>query len=1295
MKRPDLKIPSGRQYRMAIVLFALCIIGCLAIQEGHRASRRRISRASQSHATPDLLAAYGRLPIAFEKNEGQSDPRVKFLAHGQGYSLFLTKNEAVLSLSANAAGTHSAQPRGARPNTGKDAVVRLSLEASNPNPEVEGVELQPGKSNYLIGNDPSRWQRNVPLYSRVQYRDVYPGVDAVYYGNQSQLETDFVVAPGSRPDSIRLHVKGGDGIQLGPQGDLAITTAAGDLTLKRPDAYQQINGARHEVAANFALASPDSIGINIGTYDATKPLVIDPVVVYSTYLGGANVPTGLATTFANAVAIDGSGNAYVVGSTDTTNFPTTTGALQTQNNNGKGYAFVTKLNPTGTSLVYSTYLGGTTGNSAVAIALDSSGDAYVTGGTTSSDFPLTASPIESVAPPTATGGSGAGFFSKLDPNGASLIYSTYLGGNGFQDSPTGIAVDANGNAYIAGATSSTNFPITPQFALQTNNNAAGAGGPGGNNVFLSRIDPTKPGLSGLVYSTYMGGTSNDGASAIAVDANFNAYITGYATSSDFPMSLNNNAVQSTLNGPQDAFVARIDTTQSAQSSLIYSSFLGSSSSASQPEAGNCIAVDSSANAYIGGSTYDTTFPTTVGAFEQNFPANSQNDSTGFVAKFNTAPTATSSTSLVWATYLGGAISGDQPHAMAVDSAGNVYLTGETWSQEIPQGNYPSTAGAPYTNGVAGLQQGYVAVLAADGSAVGFSTYYGQGTASPSGQSVLPLGLALDTASPPDVFIVGTTISTKFPTTAGSFQTKLQGFRDGFVAELSPAAAQGVFATPSSLPFGNQTKGTTSPSQVVTLANNTASAITITAPGITVTGANAADFAVQAGSTCPAVGGTLQAGGSCTINVTFTPSNAVQESARLNIADNGAGAPQQVSLTGTGTTPAAGTTLSPVSLNFGSFAVGTPSAAQTFTLVNNSASTITITAPGITVTGANGADFGIQTSSTCPAVGGTVPAGSTCTIIIIFTPTTTSTENATLSVSDSDPSSPQTSSLAGAGTGSSGGGGSVTLSPSTVAFGNVNLNSTSPAQMATLSNGKSTTLSITSVAIAGTNASDFAGSTTCGTSLAASGTCTISIKFTPTTTSAESATLSVTDSDSTSPQTVALSGTGVATGPDFTITASPTGASIGTHGTITATVTLNSVDGFASAVMLNCASLPGDSSCTFTQNPLTPPVNGSTSTTVTIATSSGVFAAAPSSRPRIPATPAFIAMFGIVAIALLGMWRFTGCGVRRAVCGFALLSVIAMAGCTGAPSTPSGTYTVRMTGTAGSATHAFMFTLTVK
>ena len=1279
--------------RLLVVCAVLLSMTFAPLVATHMWTHQRDSRpAPRSMTKGDVLTAYGKLPLVFEKNIGQTDSRVQFLARAGGYTLFLTDREAVLRLTGPRT-TATARPRTAisrpiRNGQNRDnSVVRLAFGGSTSASQVEGLEQQAGHSNYLIGRDPSRWEKNVPLYGRVKYHDVYPGIDAVYYGNQSRLETDYVVAPGADPRGITLQISGGKQVNLNPQGDLVITSTSGDLILRRPNVYQEIEGTPREIAANYVRRSGRSVGIEVGNYDSTRPLVVDPVVVYSTYLGGATAILGNALSPASGVAVDSTGNAYVAGSTDTSDFPTTPGDYQSKNNSGAlnaNNAFIAKFDPAKTGaagLIYSTYLGGSGSDGAAGIGIDASGNAYVTGTTSSVDFPVApnaSAAIQPVAPTKTNFGAPSGFFAELDQHGASLLYSTYLGGNG-SDRPAGIAVleaapDGNPNAYIVGSTTSTNFPFTPTALQATNNTASGAGS--SDNVFLSQIDPTKSGLNALIYSTYLGGSTNDIGSAIAVDATSNAYITGSAASSNFPTSTN--AFQSGFSGSRAAtFLARIDTVNSR---LLYSTFLGGGGPG--PDSGNCVAVDSNFNAYVGGHTYDMSFPVTSGAFETTFPG-VKGIGTGFVARLDTAAAQASAT-LVWATYLGGQTSGDQPHGIGIDSAGNAYLTGETWS-----GNFPVTLGAPYPTGTGGSQNGFVSVLSANGSKLTFSTFYGTGGPGQGLNTAAGLGLALDSASSPDVFIVGATTSSKFPVTQGAVQTTLNGFQDAFVAELSPAAAQGVFLAPSPLSFANQPKGTTSSPQTVTLANNTQSAITVN--GYTITGTNAGDFKIQTNN-CPASGSTLAAETSCTLLIVFTPSTTTSESATLSVSDTGAGSPQTVTMTGTGTTPPAGVTLTPSSANFGSVNQGATSSPQTFTLTNNSQAAITIASPnGFTITGTNAGDFKIQTNN-CPASGSTLAAGTTCTLSVVFTPSTTSSESATLNAFDSDSSSPQTASLSGTGRAPSGG---VTVAPTSLSFGNVNINTTSAAQTVTLTNGKVTALTINSVTVTGPNASDFAGSSKCGTTLPGSSNCTISVTFTPTTSAAESAMLSISDSDPSSPQTVALSGTGAAPKPDFTISATPTAATVGTPGTVTTTVTVTSAAGFSSAVTLSCSSLPGDATCAFSQNPVTPAANGSASSTVTISTSVGVIAGAASPySTRWPRPPAWVWVFVAVGVALAGM-RTEKRGPKRVACALALLSLAALAGCTGTPSTPTGTYAVHLTGRSASVNHSFQFMLTVK
>lgn len=862
-----------KQAVISVLCLAICSLCISYFALGRAPSRREAPRphATASTDPAGVRAAYGRLPLTFEANSGQTDPRVKFLARGAGYALFLTDRGATLHLTAQSrlptwpASPHSPGKISPEPPS---VVVRLDFAGSSTSTQVQGLDLQPGRSNYLVGNNPALWHRDVPHYTRVKYPAIYPGIDLIYYGNHGQLESDYLLAPGADPSQIALRIEGADRLQFDNNSGLTLSTSAGDLTLHRPVAYQETAGHRQEIAASYIQRGPGIVGFQLGPYDRGEPLIIDPVVGYATYLGGS------LDDLATAIAVDSSGNAYLTGHTSSTDFPTTAGVVGTKLNCTRaGDAFVAKLNPAGTALVYSTYLGGSCGNLVstlggedigFGIAVDASGDAYVTGQTGSSDFPTTPNAFQ------LTNGGGAIFVSKLDPAGQNLLYSTYIHGNGGEYARA-IAVDANGNAYVTGVTSSTTFPAkapggTP---FQTTANAV-------DTAFVCRIDPTQTGVGSLVYSTYLGGSSGEFGFGIAVDANANVYVTGSTTSTDFPLM---NAFQTKLGGASgakagNAFITRLDLTQLGSNALIYSTYLGGSGTTNAPEQGSGIAIDANHNAYVTGATSSSDFPVTPGAL-QTVRKNTLFES--FVARFDTTKSGISS--LVYSTYLGGSTN-DFANAIAVDSLGDAFVTGETASAD-----FPVTPGAPQLvrKGV----NAFISELNPTGTGLLFSTFFG-GSSVETGE-----GIALDTVSPPSVYVSGFTGSADFPATSGALQTALKGSSDAFVAKLSPGAVTGVFASPASLSFGNQNVSTPSPSQAVTLTNASKAALTINS--ITVTGANAADFSKT--STCA---GSLAAGANCAINIIFTPSTTGSESATLTITDSDASSPQLVQLSGTGT-----------------------------------------------------------------------------------------------------------------------------------------------------------------------------------------------------------------------------------------------------------------------------------------------------------------------------------------------------------------------------------------------------------
>jgi beta-propeller repeat-containing protein len=696
--------------------------------------------------------SYGKLPLHFEANRGQAHKDVRFLSRGPGYNLYLTANEAVLVLSKPNADVkrdaHSAKTQE------RSLALRMSLVGAARQPIVSGIEEQPGKANYFIGRDPAKWRTDVPIYAKVRYENVYPGIDLVYYGNQRQLEYDFVVAPGADPQKIVLSFKGADKLEIGAEGDLVLHAAGGDIRQNKPVIYQKIDGVRREIDGRYVIRPGKRVGFQLAAYDTTRPLIIDPVVLaYSTYLGGGGWFDGTS-----AIAVDADGNAYVTGATNNPGFPTTTGAFESAFPGGfDPYAFVTKLNPSGSALVYSTYLGSGSGyNFGRGIAVDAAGNAYVAGETQSSSFPTTPGAFQRAQ----AGTSGNAFVTKLDPTGSALVYSTYLGGSSY-DTGTGIAVDSDGNAYITGNASSDNFPTTLGAFQPTYS--------GHGDAFVTKLNPTG---SMLVYSTYLGGSGSgtgglsgsDNGNGIAVDAGGNAYVTGRTFSADFPTTAG--AFQTTFCESGTPFVTKLDPTGSA---LVYSTFLGN------PAGGAAIALDADGNAYVTGSA-GANFTTTAGAFQ--LASGGGNDA--FVTKLNSDGSA-----LVYSTYLGG--SGDEGgNAIAVDAAGNAYVTGTTNSTNFP--TTPDASQATYAGGydVYTFRDAFVTKLDPTGSVLVYSTYLG-GNKVDSG-----FGIAVDGSG--NAYVTGSTNSGNFPTTPGTFQAtghtsagySSNGY-DAFVAKFSDVA----------------------------------------------------------------------------------------------------------------------------------------------------------------------------------------------------------------------------------------------------------------------------------------------------------------------------------------------------------------------------------------------------------------------------------------------------------------------------------------------------------------------------
>jgi uncharacterized protein (TIGR03437 family) len=660
--------------------------------------------------------------MAFEPNRGQAEPGIEFLSRGDGYGLFLRGSEAVLAVRGH----------------GTDSLVRMRLAGGSARTRGEGEDPLAGKSHYFLGNDPSRWHTNVPNYSRVRYRGVYPGIDVVYYGSQGQLEFDFLAEAGADTSLIRLQFRGAQRLRLNSDGDVRIETAAGEMRLHRPRVFQ--DGAT--VQAQYTLGKNRTLALRLGAHDRTRPLRIDPVLVYSTYLGGDSAVTG-GSDYGRALAVDASGYIYVAGSSESPKFPVTKDAAQVKLGGGVD-AFVIKLDPTGACL-YATYLGGEFQDDALAVAVDMAGNAYVTGTTQSRKFPVTKGALQ-----TIMGGYANAFVTKLDPAGA-VVYSTLLGGE-VNDWASAIAVNGAGEAFVAGTATSATFPVTDG-ALQTVRKTA-------QTAFVAKLDATG---SSLLYSTYLGGSSSDGAAAIAVDADGNAYVAGQTGSRDFPVTPGAYRRSVSL---RDAFVAKLN---AAGSALEYATLLGGQSD----DAATAIAIDGSGGAYVGGTTSTQNLPVTKDAQQAKYGGGT---SDGFLAKLDAKGAA-----LLYLSYLGGS-GRDAVNGVAVAFDGGVYIAGETQSKDfpVPEGALQATYGG-------GPSDGFLVKLNGADLTRSFATYWG-------GEAEDRItAAAVDSSGGP--LVAGYTASSSLTTTPGALQPGLApGGFDAFVTQMDSQGTAAVLST---------------------------------------------------------------------------------------------------------------------------------------------------------------------------------------------------------------------------------------------------------------------------------------------------------------------------------------------------------------------------------------------------------------------------------------------------------------------------------------------------------------------
>jgi len=683
-----------------LVVLALSLISTLGYAQSHDPLRQAVMAQPQS----------------FEPNRGQAPDGVDFISHGPGYTLSLAPQEADLQLVA---------PESLH-RQGKNTTVRMKWLGANKCSSAEGSELQTGRSNYLIGNNPSAWRTDLPHFGRVRYNDVYPGIGVVYYGNHQQLEYDFVLSPNADPHRILLAVDGADRIRVDENGDLVLTEGSVEIRQRKPIVYQDTASGRTSIEGRYVIRGRNRIGFAVSRYDRRKPLIIDPILVFSTYFGGNGDDKGLS------LRLDAAGNIYICGTTGSTNFPGTPmpGTPSGQPLNGTGTAaFAAKISSSGI-LIYSTYVGGTNDQAfGAGLAVDSNGNAYLVGNTGAADFP-TVNPIQA-----ALKGNHDAFILELNTSGSGLVYSTYLGGSQL-DYAERVEVDSNANAYVVGSTESADFPTV---------NAEQSTFGGSVDAFAAKIST---GGSSLIYSTYIGGSGVDFSNGLAIDSSGDLFVFGDTGSTNFPVL---NAFQSVSGGGTDGWLAELSPT----GSLLHSTYIGGSGG----DAVRGGKVDSSGNIYLTGNTTSTNFPT-LNAIQPNY-GGGNNDA--WVAKLNL-----SGSSLVYSTYLGGS-SDDGASDIAFDASGNVYVVGYTSSTNFPTANAIQKTLAGGTNA-------FLTKINSTGSAIVFSTFLGGNGTDRASQ------LAVDAAD--RAYLVGSTSSTNFPTVNPLLGTFAGGPEDVFVSVIA-------------------------------------------------------------------------------------------------------------------------------------------------------------------------------------------------------------------------------------------------------------------------------------------------------------------------------------------------------------------------------------------------------------------------------------------------------------------------------------------------------------------------------
>ena len=1043
---------------------------------------------------------YNALPLSFEANQGQVDPQVKYLARGEGYTLFLTSGAAVLGLRGSGAGTPTQW-------------VQLILQGANTTPAIAGEEQLIGRSNYFVGSDSSKWKSNLPTFSRVRYQQVYPGVDVIYYGRQGRLENDFEVNPGINPKVISWRLEGAENVRVGPGGDLVLQVGENQVRLQQPRAYQLEGDQQREIPVRYRVHG-QNVGFELGNYNHHQKLVIDPVLTYSTYLGASGGET------AYSVALDATGNVYLTGITASTTFPVASSAFQTTNA-GDGDIFVAEFNSTATGLLFSTFLGGTGIDSPTEILLSSSGNLFIVGSTTSNNFPTT--PIPSGTPPTEDqyyqpdyAGNQDAFLTEMKPDGSGLIYSRYIGGAGAEFG-TAVALDAAGDAFVVGSTKSPDFPTRNPIQL---------GNVGQYDAFVTEVSPTGK----LVYSTYLGGALNDYGTGIGVDGSGNVIVSGYTYSSDFPTQ---DALQSALSGGADLFVSKFTPGSNA---LLFSTYLGGTGI----DRSSAMVLDASGNIYLTGDTQSATFPVTANAYQFTL-AGVDN---AFLAKLDSTGSV-----LVFSTLFGGGAT-DQATALTRDSAGNVYITGFTQSSNFPLLN-------PFQNilGIAGAgncgssnlinvpnnlcSDAFVTKFTPSGVPV-FSSFLG-GSGNDSGQAI-----AVDAAGA--IYVVGGTASPNFPTTYNAYQWQYLGANNSsnaFLTKISPNDAPSLALSPQQINFGSEPLQSASSPVTVTLTNMGNAALSISS--ISTSG----DFTQTNNCGAFVAGGA----GTCSIQIVFTPSSVGLQTGQITINDNSGTGVQGISVTGNGVLSGGSLIFTPSKLTFGAQTVGTTSANQSAVLLNNGNRAVTITNISLLSSSfAQTNNCGINFPTT-PA---TLNAGQSCSLSVNFTPSASGNVTGSLSVTSNAVNGNTT--LPVSGTGSS------VISLSSNSRSQVLAIGTQTAQFTITASGPST-IRPKSIVLR------CSGGAVCNfssTSISPGESSTVTVSgLSESTANPFSFTVTGTSNEQTA--NLALS----VFFADFSLTATPSGTTVRSGNSATYTVSISPTNGFNLPVLLSCpAAYPG-------------------------------------------------------------------------------------------------------------------------